>query len=45
MQHKQNEKQKIKEQYPELEDLMFRNKSAMEKAKKKKYFKEKYKKK
>lgn len=36
---------KIKEEYPDLLDLMFKNKQAQEKAKKKKYFKEKYKKK
>lgn len=45
MSDKKNEKSKIKEQFPELEDLMFKNKSAIDKAKKKKYFKEKYKKK
>lgn len=45
MYNETKKKEKIKEQYPELEDLMFRNKSAIDKAKKKKYFKEKYKKK
>lgn len=34
-------KSKIKEQYPELEHLMFKNDDAKRLAKKKKYFKEK----
>lgn len=38
MQYKKDKK--IKEEYPEIEDLMFKNKDAQRTSKKKKYFKE-----
>lgn len=35
-------KSKIKEEFPELSDLMFKNKSAIKRASKQKYFKSKW---